>query len=424
VRRTTSLTAAALISLTAPALAMTGQSAANGAAETCQGRTPTVIGSGHRVDGTEGPDVILTNGARSVYALGGDDLICISGPYTGKNYPVFVRAGDGNDVVDGTGSPRQEVYAFLASGVDTFLGGDARDFVELDHPDAAGGVDTVHGGGGSDSIRIQTGPGDVVVDNEVGRFTSAGEVRTTWTSVEGFGIDQSTGSQRMTFVGTDADESVSWSSSDDATVDVTLGRGDDHWSSPTPPTPSSRLFGGPGRDSIYMASEEAGIDLDLRAGTMGVAAPAPYVVTASDFEDADLFAPSVTVRGTDGPNDIGLTACTGVVRLGGGDDSVRRQYDSGFESDIRCEETLTANGGSGDDELSGTRGDDTLKGGSGKDVLKGGFGKDRLVGGRGHDRLVGQADADVLLGGKGRDRADGGTGRDRCQAERERRCER
>jgi hypothetical protein len=207
VRRTTSLTAAALISLTAPALAMTGQSAANGAAETCQGRTPTVIGSGHRVDGTEGPDVILTNGARSVYALGGDDLICISGPYTGKNYPVFVRAGDGNDVVDGTGSPRQEVYAFLASGVDTFLGGDARDFVELDHPDAAGGVDTVHGGGGSDSIRIQTGPGDVVVDNEVGRFTSAGEVRTTWTSVEGFGIDQSTGSQRMTFVGTDADES-------------------------------------------------------------------------------------------------------------------------------------------------------------------------------------------------------------------------
>jgi Ca2+-binding RTX toxin-like protein len=173
-----------------------------------------------------------------------------------------------------------------------------------------------------------------------------------------------------------------------------------------------------------MASEEAGIDLDLRAGTMGVAAPAPYVVTASDFEDADLFAPSVTVWGTDGPNDIGLTACTGVVRLGGGDDSVRRQYDSGFESDIRCEETLTANGGSGDDELSGTRGDDTLKGGSGKDVLKGGFGKDRLVGGRGHDRLVGQADADVLLGGKGRDRAHGGTGRDRCQAERERRCER
>ena len=139
---------------------------------------------------------------------------------------------------------------------------------------------------------------------------------------------------------------------------------------------------------------------------MGVATTTPYSVTASDFEDADLFAPSVTVRGTDGPNDIGLTACTGVVRLGGGDDSVRRQYDSGYESDIRCAETLTANGGSGDDELSGTRGGDTLTGGSGKDVLKGGFGGDRLV------------------GGKGRDRADGGTGRDRCAAERTQRCER
>lgn len=423
-RRTTSLTAAALISLTAPALALLGPSAASGAAETCQGRTATVVGSGHAVNGTEGPDVILTNGARSVYARGGDDLVCVIGPNTGKHYPVNVRAGDGDDVVDGTGSPRQEVHASLGSGVDTFLGGNAGDAVELDYPDAAGGVDTVDGGGGSDSISIQTGPGDVVVDNAIGHFTSAGEVRTTWARVEGFSIVQSAGSQRMTFVGTDADESVYWWSDDDATVDVTLGRGDDGWSSPTPPTPSSRLLGGPGRDRLHLASKEAGIDLDLPAGTMGVADPAPYAVTVSDFEDADLFAPSVAVRGTDGPNDIGLTACTGVVRLGGGDDSVRRQYDSIFETDIRCAETLTANGGSGDDELSGTRGDDTLNGGAGKDVLKGGFGQDRLVGGGGHDRLVGQADADVLLGGKGRDRADGGTGRDRCTAERTQRCER
>jgi Ca2+-binding RTX toxin-like protein len=424
VSRTTSLTAAALISLTAPVLALLGQGAASGAAETCQGRTPTIVGSGHAIDGTEGPDVILTNGARSVYAKGGDDLICITGPYTGKYYPVGVRAGDGDDVVDGTGAPRQEVHASLASGVDTFVGGDADDAVDLDYPDAAGGVDTVDGGGGSDSIGIQTGPGDVVVDNAAGRFTSAGEVRTTWVGVERFGISQSAGAQRMTFVGTDADESVSWFSADSSTVDVTLGSGDDRWASPTPPTPSSRLLGGPGRDRVYLASEEAGIDLDMPAGTMGVAAAAPYVVTASDFEDADLFAPSVTVRGTDGPNDIGLTACAGVVRLGGDDDSVRRQYDGHFETDIRCAETLTANGGSGDDELSGTRGDDTIEGGSGKDLLKGGFGKDRLVGGGGHDRLVGQADADVLLGGKGRDRADGGTGRDRCKAERKQRCER
>jgi Ca2+-binding RTX toxin-like protein len=386
-RRTTSLTAAAVITLTAPALALLGPSA-SGAAETCQGRTPTVVGSGHAVNGTEGDDVILPNGARSVYAKGGDDLVCVTGPHTGKHYPVNVRAGDGNDVVDGTGSPKQEVHASLGSGVDTFLGGGAGDAVELDYPDAAGGTDAVDGGGGSDVISIATGPGDVVVDNAVGRFTSAGEVRTTWAKVEGFGIDQSAGSQRMTFVGTSADESVSWSSRDDATVDVTLGRGDDRWSSPTPPTPSSRLLGGPGRDSIYLASEEAGIDLDLLADTMGVAAPVPYVVKAADFEDADLFAPSVTVRGTNGRNDIGLTACTGVVRLGGGNDSVRRQYDSIFETDIRCAETLTANGGSGDDEMSGTRGDD------------------------------------VLLGGTGRDRADGGTGRDRCTAERKQRCER
>ncbi|GAB3014158.1 hypothetical protein GCM10011376_08420 [Nocardioides flavus (ex Wang et al. 2016)] len=228
----------------------------------------------------------------------------------------------------------------------------------------------------------------------------------------------------MSFVGTSGDETLAWSSVDDAVLDASLGGGDDRWSSPSPPTPSSRILGGAGRDSMYVASEEAGIDLDLAAGTMGVAAATPYDVTTSGFEDADVFAPSVTVRGTDGPNDIGLTACTGVVRLGGGDDSVERQYDSSFESDIRCAETLTANGGAGDDELSGTRGDDTLKGGSGKDALVGGFGEDRLVGGGGDDRLAGKAGGDVLLGGGGRDRADGGTGRDRCAAERERRCER
>jgi Ca2+-binding RTX toxin-like protein len=424
VRRTTSLTAAALIGLTAPALALLGPSAASGAAGTCQGKAATVVGSGHAVQGTEGPDVILTNGARSVYAKGGDDLVCITGRYLGRYNPVVVRAGDGNDVVDGTGSSRQSVHASLASGIDTFLGGGGDDSVELDYPDAAGGVDTVDGGSGSDGISLRTGPGDVVVDNAVGHFTSAGELRTTWRKVEGFGIHQSAGSQRMTFVGTAADESVYRTSVDDATVDVTLGRGDDGWSSPTPPPPSSRLLGGSGRDSVYLASEEAGIDLDMVADTMGVAAPAPYVVTAAGFEDADLFAPSVTVRGTSGRNDIGLTACTGVVRLGGGDDSVRRQYDSGFESDIRCAETLTADGGSGDDELSGTRGDDVLRGGSGTDVLTGGFGEDRLVGNGGHDRLVGQADADVLVGGQGRDRADGGSGRDRCTAERTQRCER
>ena len=130
------------------------------------------------------------------------------------------------------------------------------------------------------------------------------------------------------------------------------------------------------------------------------------------------------MRGTDGPNDIGLTACGGVVQVGGGDDTVRRQYDSVFESDLRCSETLIANGGAGDDDLSGTGGDDLLTGGAGDDVLTGRFGEDRLVGGSGDDRLVGQADKDVLLGGKGRDTADGGTGRDQCAAEREQRCER
>lgn len=423
-RRTSTLAAVAVVGLAAPVLSVLGPAAASGAAPLCRGQKATAVGSGHRVDGTDGADVIVTNGARAVYAKGGDDLVCITGPYTGRFLPVDVRAGDGDDVVDGSGSSRQEVYASMGSGVDTFLGGGADDVVELEHPDAAGGVDRVSGAGGDDTVAIRTGPGDVVVDNAAGRFTSAGALLATWSGVEGFSIDQSAGSHRMTFVGTDADESVSWSAWDDAVVDVTLGRGADHWSSPEPPPASSRLLGGPGRDGLYIASEDAGLDLDLPAGTMAVATAAAYDLAVTDFEDAELFAPRVDLLGTDGPNDIGLTACTGVVRLGGGDDSVRRRYDADYETDIRCGEVLAATGGPGDDDLSGTGGDDVLEGGSGKDVLIGGFGDDRLLGGRGDDSLSGKDGRDVLLGGMGRDRADGGTGRDRCVAERERRCER
>ncbi len=86
-------------------------------------------------------------------------------------------------------------------------------------------------------------------------------------------------------------------------------------------------------------------------------------------------------------------------------------------------DSLTFNGGGGNDTLDGSAasgplraqggaGDDRLAGGSGNDVLGGGTGRDRLTGGAGADVLDGGAGSDVLIGGLGRDVLTGGPGAD------------
>ncbi len=86
-------------------------------------------------------------------------------------------------------------------------------------------------------------------------------------------------------------------------------------------------------------------------------------------------------------------------------------------------ESLTFNGGGGNDTLDGSAangplvahggtGDDRLAGGSGNDVLRGGIGNDRLVGGDGADVLEGGTGNDILIGGLGRDVLTGGFGSD------------
>jgi Ca2+-binding RTX toxin-like protein len=177
------------------------------------------------------------------------------------------------------------------------------------------------------------------------------------------------------------------------------------------------LDGGDGRDLFYVTSEAGLLDLDLRRGRLVADASSPYTTSASNFEDASLFARRVVFDGTDGRNDLRFSACDAKLRGRGGADTIARSYDSLWES-VFCPRFPKAhlNGGRGRDDLEGTVGRDVLLGGSGRDELRGENGNDVLRGGRGNDRL---------LGGKARDHADGGPGsRDLCRAERERRCER
>lgn len=420
-RPTTSLTVAALLGLAAPLLAITS-TAANAAAPTCRGQAATIVGSGGSLTGTEGPDVVVTNGASSVSTLGGDDLVCVTGSV---RIGVRVLAGTGDDVVDGTTAIDQTVHVALGPGTDAFYGDGGDDDVTLTYPDPGTGPDVIQGGGGSDLLYVQTGPGAAILDNATGRFTSAGELRTTWSGLEKFWLWPEPGDRNLTVVGSDADEEFFDETGGTTTVDVDLGGGDDTWASRQAPQDGSRLDGGTGRDLVYLVSGLSDLDLDLRDGLLTVGTAQAYEVAADNFEDADLFARQVRLNGTNGPNDLGVRSCNGKVRGRSGDDRVKRQYEGIFDVfNLDCREHLTINGGSGDDKLDGSRGADKILGGKGRDRLNGMRGSDRLVGGRGHDHLNGKDQGDTLLGGRGNDFADGGRGnRDVCRAEHKRRCE-
>ncbi len=420
-RRTTPLTAAALLGLAAPLLTI-ASTAADAAAPTCRGQAATIVGSGGSLIGTEGPDVVLTNGATAVSTLGGDDLVCVTG--TVRVY-VKILTGDGDDLVDGTTAPGEQVLVTLGSGTDTFFGSSDDDRVTLNYPDPGAGPDVIQGGGGSDALYVRTGPGAAVLDNATGRFTSAGELRATWSGLEEFWLGAEPTARDLTVVGSDAAEQFYDSSAALSRVSVDLGGGDDTWAGRTAPANTSAVDGGAGRDLLYLASDLGELHLDLRDGLLTRGSASAYAVSADNFEDADLFARRVWLNGTDGPNDLGVTACSGTVRGRAGDDRIKRQFEGIFDTfDLECREHLMINGGAGDDHLSGSGGADKILGGTGRDRLNGRGGSDRLVGGRGHDRLNGKDDGDTLLGGRGNDFADGGTGRrDVCRAEHTRRCE-
>ena len=116
--RTISLAAVALLG--AALLAPISTAAAAG--ETCQGQAATIVGTpGGQITGTEGADVILTNGAIRVDALGGDDLVCSTGEDGGVTYAigVIVVLGAGADTFIPSERDNSTIYAGTVDGTDT-----------------------------------------------------------------------------------------------------------------------------------------------------------------------------------------------------------------------------------------------------------------------------------------------------------------
>jgi Ca2+-binding RTX toxin-like protein len=118
---------------------------------------------------------------------------------------------------------------------------------------------------------------------------------------------------------------------------------------------------------------------------------------------ADTFANTTAIPtlAEGGPGNDTLTGGAGNDALRGG---LGKDALAGGAGDDLCV------GGYGNDVVDGNEGNDTVRGGLGADLVRGGAGDDHLWGGPGNDQLFGGLGNDWLDGGYGRDGTSGGPG--------------
>ncbi|QIX28491.1 hypothetical protein ncot_19270 [Nocardioides sp. JQ2195] len=394
------------------------------------------------MSGTDGVDVIVTQGASEVHAGAGDDLICVTNIADAHNPGrVEILAGAGDDTVDATAARGVVPTAVLGTGEDTYLGGPGRDWVEAagywDEPDPAEGHDSILTGDGADYVltggttarpdgdRIDLGAGadeievtgalvpaawtagsgtdqltvvrlqprgTWVFDNSLGRASHDGSLIATWTSLERFELQQAR-SSRISFHGGSRSEFLSTLVPLDH---VALGDGNDVLQLRTDRLrdgTAMRVSGQRGDDLLRLGHgyNQGAVDLDLAAGSLRLTRPGKSGSTSTvrGFERTHVFAMWARVLGTRRNDEIGWNACKGSVKGRGGDDTLAY---------LRIQENSC-----------GYMGDAA-------DIP--------IRGGRGDDRLLGGLMPDVLIGGPGSDVARGRRGNDVCRVESSRGCER
>lgn len=422
-----------LIALALLTAGLAPAAAAHAAVETCRGETATLVGvEGEPLVGTDGDDVIVSNGASNIKALDGDDLICL----TRNSFDL--KAGFGDDVVD-VSADKHGADVDLGGGSDTFYGSGSQDHVNAgDGDDARRGLpigtdvidtgdqmdfvatgveglpnlDTVRlgdakdiaevrgavpalldGGAGRDTLKLRNKQASAyIIDATTGTVTrdaiamlpaasfaiwDVSELR--WSSLDFQGSDRS---DRLTAI------KLGWKVKD-GPLTADLGDGRD--------TLEIRLGntgpfnGGEGRDRIEIRNE-SNRDLggpfvaNLRSDTYRFEGDA--VVAIPGFED--LYAYSFAggfITGDAGRNRLQAAGCPIVIR-----------------------------GGAGNDYLDGSSSKQCITDGPARGAT--------LYGGAGDDRMIGSGLADRLYGGPGRDTAFGSSGRDVCAAEVRTDCER
>lgn len=436
-RRTATISA---LLLGATLLAPTGSATAVG--ETCRGEAETIVGTGQSLQGTEGRDVIVSGSASTVNALGGDDLVCLTG--TDVEYlSIRLDAGSGHDVVDATATTADQTYVYLGAGADAFYGGPQSDDVQAsgytaDHKsipdterdviDTGGGYDRVastsagvpnqdvialgpdadhvflegplapgaglDGGEGGDELAFITSfvSGDLAVDATSGTATLDGASWMRWSTMESYSLNLN--QVNLDFTGTVQGEWLSVGAHG-GSVTATMGEGNDRLTVFGSGLARLTLDGDEGNDTLEPIARTS-MEVDLSADTLTWIG---NTHAAHAFENVSAVGSNVRLIGDSRPNVLEAGPCVTRISGGGGaDDISRRGEPAGDRIGVPC-----------------TKPKVVFAGGSGKDRLDGSRYADVLRGGPGNDRLIGR---------QGRDTGVGGPGRDRCSTEIRQTCER
>ncbi len=384
--------------------------------ELCFGQSPTIVGAPdvESLQGTEGPDVVVSNGAYGVDLLGGDDLLCITGVPDGNydEYPAPFFTGSGSDRIDSSKATTTFFVLWPGPGSDEVIGGLPRDVVVADdrgaaEPDAdvintAGGNDEVISGGGdvvnlgwgsnelwlrmpasggvfegggADTLVIQVahlGEHSWKVDNRAGRITRDGDQVAGFT---GFSHFEARARGTFQFIGSDDRETFGMFTNQPwqprrGSLEVRMRGGDDEVYF-LGRAPGGRFDGGAGIDTFYYTrSYDEGVNsrlpivFNLTSGRLEDVGSNEAKRRAVNFENADVFNTYCTNHGQCGTSPMTLKGTAGPNSL----------HIWGFPSDSHM------------GTIYGRGGNDLLMGGNGYDILIGGEGQDVARGHRGIDR--------------------------------------
>ncbi len=271
-------------------------------------------------------------GANRLYGLDGDDTL---------------GGGDGDDWLIG------------GAGNDSLNGGAGDDRLE-----GGAGADVINGGSGTDQVTYRNSAAGVIVNLATGTGSGGDAAGDTLSGIEnlvgsGFADTLTGDAGNNRFYGMNGDDVISGGGGVDrikgGAGDDTLNGGDGNdWLNGG--SGADAFDGGAGLDMVSYEGSQAGVTVDLGAGT---------------------------ASGGDATGDSFVS----IENLGGSQN----------------DDTLT--GDSGDNRLYGFAGDDVLNGGGGVDRIRAGSGNDTVYGGTGNDWLAGGSGADVLDGGAGIDMA-------------------
>jgi Ca2+-binding RTX toxin-like protein len=377
------------------------------------------------ITGTNGNDTLVgTSGNDTLIGLSGDDSLSVT---FGSN---SLDGGDGNDtLVGGSGNDREDG----GNGNDTLYGGAGNDTLIGWY-----GTDTFYGGAGDDTIVGGTelsytgNPSDTdyavysgnYADYDIHRLPTASyeSPRVTVANATD-GNDSLTGIEYLVFkdktikvsdipldhvslVGTAGNDTLFGGAGDDTLIG--LGGDDTLYSGGG----NDVLSGGDGNDTIYANGSGASIDAGAGDDYVAIGNSDSTVYTHQQINLASFTGGAGTdtlrfVAPVDFIGSVFSAAASGFeiisfsntysVNVSG--DAGNNTLDfSGFAIDPYSA-ALWADGGDGNDTITGTAGNDTLLGGYGDDTLNGGGGNDTIYG----DSSYNSYGNDVMNGGDGND---------------------